>query len=164
MKRCICLFAALVSLFTISGLTLASEATTPGQGSKDEETLWNLERAYWRYVRDSDLPAYSNLWHEDFLGWPSVNAAPVRKDHITDWITAQTGKGLVFKTGDLKPAAIHVTGDVAMVCYWITFKWVDKEGRGAEHTLRITHAWLKTGDDWRIIGGMSMPAPDNPST
>ena len=68
MKRCICLFAALVSLFTISGLTLASEATTPGQGSKDEETLWNLERAYWRYVQDSDLPAYSNLWHEDFLG------------------------------------------------------------------------------------------------
>ena len=163
MKRCICLFAVLVSLLTISGLTLASEATTPGQGSKEEETLWNLERAYWRYVQDNDLPAYSNLWHERFLGWPSVSSTPVHKDHITDWITAQTSKGLVFKTDELKPASIQVTGDAAMVCYWITFKWVDKAGTGQARTLRITHAWLKTGGDWRIIGGMSMPEPNKPS-
>jgi hypothetical protein len=26
--------------------------------------------------------------------------------------------------------------------------------------LRITHAWVKTGKDWRIIGGMSMPEPE----
>ena len=103
------------------------------------------------------MSAYSNLWHKDFLGWPSVSAAPVHKDHITDWITSQTSKGLVFQTGEFKPAAIQVTGDVAMVCYWIIFRWVDKDGKGEARTLRITHAWLKTGNDWRIIGGMSMP-------
>jgi ketosteroid isomerase-like protein len=162
MKRSVCVFAALVGLLTIAKFTLASETINPAQESKDEETLWNLERAYWRYVQDNDLSAYSNLWHKDFLGWPSVNAAPVHKDHITDWITAQTSKGLVFKTGEFKPAAIHVTGDVAMVCYWRTFKWLDKDGSGTAHTLRITHAWLKTGSDWRIIGGMSMPEPETP--
>ena len=140
MKRSTCVFAALVCLLTIAKFTLASETINPAQESKDEETLWNLERAYWRYVQGNDLSAYSNLWHKDFLGWPSVNAAPVHKDHITDWITAQTSKGLVFKTGEFKPAAIHVTGDVAMVCYWITFKWLDKDGSGTAHTLRITHA------------------------
>jgi len=140
MKRSTCVFAALVCLLTIAKFTLASETINPAQESKNEETLWNLERAYWRYVQDNDLSAYSNLWHKDFLGWPSVNAAPVHKDHITDWITAQTSKGLVFKTGEFKPAAIHVTGDVAMVCYWITFKWLDKDGSGTAHTLRITHA------------------------
>ena len=46
-----------------------------------------------------------------------------------------------------------------MVYYWITFKWLDKDGNGAARTLRITHAWLKTGNDWQIIGGMSMPEP-----
>ena len=162
MKRSTCVFAALVCLLTIAKFTLASETINPAQESKDEETLWNLERAYWRYVQGNDLSAYSNLWHKDFLGWPSVNAAPVHKDHITDWITAQTSKGLVFKTGEFKPAAIHVTGDVAMVCYWITFKWLDKDGSGTAHTLRITHAWLRTGSDWRIIGGMSMAEPETP--
>ena len=70
--------------------------------------------------------------------------------------------GLVFKTGEFKPAAIQVTGDVAMACYWITFKWLDKDGNGTVRTLRITHAWLKTGNDWQIIGGMSMPEPNTP--
>jgi ketosteroid isomerase-like protein len=94
------------------------------------------------------------------VGWPSVSAAPVHKDRITDWITSQTSKGLIFKTGEFKPAAIQATGDVAMVFYWITFRWLDKDGNGATSNLRITHAWLKTGNDWHIIGGMSMPEPE----
>ena len=154
------LIAILLGLLTIAGVALASEATNPSQASKDDQTLWNLEHEYWRYVQDNDLAAYTSLWHKDFLGWPSVSTAPVRKDHITNWITAQTSKGLVFKTGEFKPAALQVTGDVAMACYWITFKWLDKDGNGAAQTSRITHAWLKTGDDWRIIGGMSMPEPE----
>jgi ketosteroid isomerase-like protein len=130
--------------------------------STAEQVLWDLEHDYWRYVQDNDLSSYSKLWHERFLGWPSVNAAPVRKDHITDWITAQTSKDLAFKTDELKPASIQVTGDMAIVCYWITFRWLDKAGKGAAQTIRITHAWQKTADGWRIIGGMSMPEP-NPS-
>src|SRR5450631_2523268 len=148
---------ALAVLLALSQFTRASGQTSPAPASKDEETLWNLERAYWRYVEGNDLSAYSNLWHKDFLGWPSVSAAPVRKDHITDWITAQTSKGLVFKAGEVKPAAIQVTGDVAIVCYWSTLRWLDKDEKSEAGTFRITHAWLKTGTDWHIIGGMSMP-------
>lgn len=36
---------------------------------------------------------------------------------------------------------------------------MDKDQTGAEQTLRITHSWTKTGKDWRISGGMSMPEP-----
>src|SRR5439155_4584810 len=103
------------------------------------------------------------IYGKDFLGWPSVSASPVRKDHITDWITSQTAKGLAFKTVEFKPAAIQITGDVAFACYWVTFSWVDKEGSGSPHTFRITHAWLRSGKDWRIIGGMSMPESENPA-
>jgi ketosteroid isomerase-like protein len=159
--RYFCLSAALVGLLTIAKASVASEATSPLQASGDEQTLWNLERAYWRYVEANDLARYSDLWHKDFLGWPAVSSAPVRKDHITDWITSQTGNGLAFKTIEFKPGAIQATGDVAFACYWVTFRWVDKDGSGAPHTLRITHAWLRSGKDWSIIGGMSMPEPEN---
>src|SRR6266705_7202054 len=137
MKRHLFLSAALVGLLTIGEIALASDVAVSSQASKDEQTIWELERAYWRYVQKNDLSAYSGLWHKDFLGWPSVSAAPVHKDHITDWITSQTSKGLAFKTDELKPASIQVTGDVAMVCYWITFRWLDKDGRGAAQTVRI---------------------------
>ncbi len=146
----------LILLLAVLGITAKEQdplTTSP------EQTLWNLEHNYWRYVEDNDLASYSNLWHERFLGWPSVSATPVHKDHITDWINAQTSKGLKFKTDELKPASIQVTGDVAMVCYWITIRWLDKDNKGAPQTVRITHAWQKTANEWRIIGGMSMPEP-----
>jgi ketosteroid isomerase-like protein len=127
------------------------------QASENEQTVWNLEHAYWDYVQDNDLSAYSGLWHKNFLGWPSVSATPVQKGHITDWITSQTSKGLAFKPVEFRPAGIQVTGDVAVTYYWMTYQWLDKEGHGATQTLRITHTWLRNGKNWRITGGMSMP-------
>jgi ketosteroid isomerase-like protein len=152
MIRAVCPWLCLVCL-----LASSSQFARAVEGSGDEKKLWDLERAYWRYVEANDLVSYSDLWHKDFVGWPSVSSAPVHKDHITNWITSQTEKGLTFKTGEFKPAAIQVTGGVAFACYWITFRWTDKEGQGEAHTLRITHAWLRSGGHWRIIGGMSMP-------
>lgn len=147
----------LILSFLIGALALSGGRTMRAQGSADEQALWKLERDYWRYVQENDLAAYSTLWHERFLGWPSVSPVPVHKDHITDWITAQTGKGLKFESVDFKPAAIQVTGDVAVTSYWETFRWVDKNGDGATHGTRIMHTWLRSGKDWQIIGGMSMP-------
>ena len=151
----VCLLA--VASAISSGQTVQSQLSN--QVSSTEQTIWKLEHAYWEYVQQNDLTAYLGLWHKDFLGWPAQNAAPAGKDHITDWITSQTAKGLAVKSVEFKPARIQVTGDLAVVCYWITFKWLDKDGKGDAHTLRITHMWLKDGKDWRIIGGMSMPEP-----
>ena len=135
----------------------ATAQTFAADISADEQTLWHLERAYWQYVEKNDLAAYANLWHQDFLGWPSISPTPVRKDHITDWITSQTSKGLAFRAGGFKPAALKVTGNVAFAAYWINFRWLDKDEKGEAYTLRVTHAWIRTGKTWSIIGGMSMP-------
>ena len=147
----------LVLFFLAGALALSVAATVRAAESADEQALWKLEHDYWRYVQENDLAAYSTLWHERFLGWPSVSPVPVHKDHITDWITSQTSKGLKFESVDFKPAAIQVTGDVAVTSYWETFRWVDKNGDGATRGTRIMHTWLRSGKDWRIIGGMSMP-------
>src|SRR5258706_4338784 len=125
--------------FLLAALLVVSlQGTTQTEASENEQTLWKLEHTYWNYVQENDLPAYLGLWQKDFLGWPSVNAAPVHKDHITDWITAQTSKGLAFKSVEFKPAAIQVDGDVAVTCYLITYKMVDKDSKCATHNLRNT--------------------------
>lgn len=113
----------------------------PSQASDSEQTIWKLEHEYWRLVQANDLPAYRALWHKDFLGWPWVNTEPVRKDHITDWITSNTSKGLTFKSIELKPTGVQVTGDIAVAYYGMTYKWVDKDGKGAATTIRVTHHW-----------------------
>jgi len=152
----------MLSFLGAAFFAVSLHGTTQAQVSEDEQTLWKLEHTYWSYVQDNDLTAYSGLWNKAFVGWPSVNSSPVHKDHITDWITVQASKGLTFKTVEFKPAAIQVTGDIAVTYYWITFKWINKDGDGATHTLRVTHTLLKDGKDWHIIGGMSMPESTNP--
>lgn len=154
-----------IPLFFLLVAVLFVPVPGTSQTSESEQALWKLEHAYWDYVQDNDLPSYLGLWHKDFLGWPSVSASPVRKDHITDWITTQTSKGLTFKKGEFKPAAIQVLHDtMAVTYYWITYKWSDKNGAGATRTVRVTHTWLKDEKGWHIIGGMSMPEAASPQT
>jgi len=144
---------SVMAFLSAGAYSAISVGKTPSQVSDNKQTLWNLEHEYWRSVQENDLPSYRNLWHKDFLGWPSVSPMPICRDHITDWIISQTSKGLTPKVIEFKPAEIQITGDVAVLYYWLTYAWLDKDGKGAPHTLRVTHTWLKDGKDWRIIGG-----------
>ena len=138
---------------------VALTATAFGQNSAhDEAQVWQLEKAYWEYVKANDLEKYHALWHENFAGWPFVSPAPVRKDHITDWITANTSKGMTLQSYSIEQLAIQVTGDIATNYYRINFTWAN--GAGAEvrtDRMRITHMWIRMHDTWQIIGGMSAP-------
>jgi hypothetical protein len=146
---------------TLSLIVLCIFASTgsalPAPASETEKTIWDLEHSYWRYVELNDLAAYRNLWHADFLGWPSVSTVPLHKDRITDWITSQTAAGRSFKLLEFKSAAIQSTDATVVACYWTTYKWTDKAGQGDERRVRVTHTWIQDGKDWQIIGGMSMP-------
>src|SRR5437899_11125064 len=141
-------------------LVLATAAFAQDSG-KQEAKVWNLERAYWKYGKGNELEKYRALWHEDFVGWPFVSSARVRKDHITDWITANTSKGVRLQSYSIEQLAIHVTGDVAIDHYRIKANWATREGVAVRtDAFRITHTWIRTHGNWQIIGGMS--APVNP--
>ena len=126
--------------------------------ANDEAQIWSLEKAYWEYVKGNDLEKYRALWDEDFLGWPFVSSAPVGKDHITDWITANTSKGVKLQSYSIEQLAIQVTGDIAINHYRIKANWATSEGvEVRKDTLRITHTWIRTHGTWQILGGMSAP-------
>ena len=145
-------------LRTIS-LLIALAATAFAQNSEQDETqVWQLEKAYWEYVKANDLENYRALWHENFLGWPFVSATPVRKDHITDWITTNTSKGIKLQAYSIEQLAIQVTGDVAINHYRIKATWANDKGAELRtDALRITHTWIRMNGTWQIIGGMSAP-------
>jgi len=118
-----------------------------------------LESAYWDYVKSVDLDKYRDLWHPDFVGWPSSSSQPARKDHITDWITAYTEKGLRLQWYSLEPAASQATENIVITHYWLTEFWADRDGRGEPTTIRVTHTWIRTAKGWQIVGGMAAPTP-----
>jgi ketosteroid isomerase-like protein len=126
--------------------------------SNDEMQVWNSEKAYWEYVKANDLEKYRTLWHEDFVGWPYISASPVRKNHITDWITANTSKGVKLESYSIEQLAVQVTGDVAINYYRIKANWATNQGvEVRKDALRITHTWIRNHGTWQIVGGMSAP-------
>jgi ketosteroid isomerase-like protein len=137
----------------------SSARARTADSAKEEAQVWNLEKAYWEYVKANDLEKYRALWHDDFVGWPSVSAAPVRKDQITEWITNNTSKGLKLQSYAIEQLAVRVTGDVAIDHYRIKANWAKVEtGEVLQADApRITHTWIRIGNTWQIIGGMSGP-------
>ncbi len=150
-------FGERMLLLAITGLCAALPAAA--QQSANEQAVWKLETAYWSYVKAADLDGYRTLWHQDFVGWPSSSAQPARKDHITDWITASTEKGLRLQWYSIEPAASQATENIVVTHYWVTAFWSDKTGKGEPpETTRITHTWIKASTGWQIVGGMSCPS------
>src|SRR5881394_1047510 len=147
-------------------LFVAVTAAAFAEGSDKEQTqIWNLEKAYWEYVKANDLEKYRALWHENFVGWPFVSSAPVRKDHITDWITANTSKGVKLQSYSIEQLAIQVTGDVAINYYRIKANWATSEtAKARTDALRITHTWISTRGTWQILAGMSAPVNEKVSS
>lgn len=149
-------------LIALTAVTFAAEpiaSSVEDSPGKAEQETWNLENAYWDYVKANDLEKYRALWHDDFVGWPSVSSEPVRKDHITDWITSNTSKGLKLKSYEIERRAIKVTGDIAIDYYRIRANWTKGDTGEAARTdaVRITHTWIRNGNTWQILGGMSAP-------
>jgi ketosteroid isomerase-like protein len=106
-----------------------------GENAASEETqIWNVEKAYWDFVKANDLEKYRAFWHEDFVGWPLFSLAPVRKDHITDWIADNTSKGVKLQSYSIEQLAIHVTGDIAVNI--IESKWTGPTAKGTKQRRR----------------------------
>ena len=145
-----------VSVLTMT--FLLGSALVAADGIGDEEKVWSLEQAYWRFVQGNDLEHYRGLWHPQFLGWPCVSPEPLGKDHITDWISAHTRKAESLKSYNLERLSGQVMGNIATIAYRVQLVWIDKKGTEQPGTLRILHTWLRNaGGTWEIISGMSAP-------
>ena len=138
---------------------VVSACSLYAQQSADEQAVWKQEHAYWKYVQAGDMTDYSSLWNAKFVGWPSSSAEPAHKSQITNWITAYTAKGRHLKSYELKQADSQSHGNIVLTYYWITTDWADKDGHEERQTARITHTWMRVGDGWQIIGGMSCKEP-----
>lgn len=158
MKPFIRAFLAFAALLIVAPSLHPSLAQT----NAAEEEVWKLEEAYWRYVKTLDLQSYRTLWHENFVGWPSVEQAPVEKSKIGNWIQSRTDRGQTLHRYELSRQAVRQFGDDIVVAhYLVMYVWIDKAGKldGDGQWSRITHTWIKVGGEWQIITGMSAVVP-----
>ena len=155
------LLGALVLLIAANNRAVVSAA--PGTNA-DEDKVWQLEHSYWEYVKALDVSGYESLWHDDFVGWPSTEAMPLRKDHIADWLEEDRAKQKMLQCYKLEPAGTTVVDNVAVVHYHLTERWAEKSGKSEPpRTIKVTHTWLRIKDSWQIVGGMAAVVKTEPA-
>ena len=116
------------------------------QQTANEKAAWQGEESYWRYLKAGDKASFMALWSDRFTGWPRMESAPTGKQRIGELVPAITPTD--YK---LTPLSVREYGNQIV----ITFYRVTSTSNAATVTARITHTWMRNGDKWQIIGGMS---------
>lgn len=145
----------LIVILSILCVGMFYNPLTPAQEwSETEQEIWKNEKAYLEFRQKGDLEAMAEMWHENFVGWPSWAEQPVNKEFAVAAIKERLSHAKLVSF-ELKPAAIEVFGNVAINHYFVSGVWQDSEGNEVRTTTRITHTWMKQDGKWKIIGGMS---------
>ena len=147
------ILAAAVPL-TATGSAPAADEASPAASERVAQ-VWQREAEYWRYVAAGDVERYVTLWDERFIGWPCGQPHPLRKANIGDWVRKVRDEHIRVDA-HLTPEGAQDFGDVVVVHYRFTRVDTYPDGRveGQRVERKITHTWMKVGDDWLIIGGM----------
>ena len=119
-----------------------------------EEEIWALEEAYFANLYKADYETALAIVHSQFLGWPGTVPQPIDKDG-----SALFMKQLISKptscTFKIERGGIRVLGEVALTQYIIHVNCSDTSAVAKTQSSRITHTWVKEGDSWKLLGGMS---------
>jgi ketosteroid isomerase-like protein len=97
------------------------------------------------------VQGFLSFVHEEYSGWSNQDALPDSKATMSKYIDHffKTRKVLVQV---IKPVAINIHGDVAIVQYYYTRIVKDLEGKEKNMTGRWTDILLKHKDKWIMIG------------
>ena len=134
-----------ILLFLTVGVLLTAQAFGQEWTTAQKE-VWKMEELYWELWRKGDLDGYMKLFHKDCVSWHYRSEDPFDKASMREFISPRIG----IDVDKLKPLAVKVFGNVAVVHYYARWDMISKYAWG-----RVSHTWLKQDGKWQIIAGTS---------
>ncbi|MBD3873085.1 MAG: nuclear transport factor 2 family protein [Acidobacteria bacterium] len=144
---------ACAALLLVTPLLLRAQVID-SEWSEAEQEIWALEERYMTAFKDGDVAGLKAFLHADFLGWPSHSSEPLAKAPALASVPALQ-ESLAIRTVEVRPRAIHLRGEFALVHYLVVLEIEEEDGGMAATSYRITHTWVEEDGRWRILGGMS---------
>lgn len=118
-----------------------------------EEMIWASESAYFTRLYKADYEGVLLLTDSLFFAWPGAAAKPLGREESARFMKKMIPKPTSCKV-TIERQGIRVTGGVALTQLLVHVSCPESQGTSAK-TTRITHTWVKRGNVWRLLGGMS---------
>jgi hypothetical protein len=152
------IFVALTALLALAMML----ATTPVLGqewSAAQKEVWKTVETMWELYGKGDVEGELAYADDELSLWLQDAPLPVNKASFRKWATygAKVEQTVIY---ELKPVAILVFPECALVHYYISGVW--KSGpleKGQFGTTRITDVYRNKGGKWVWIGGHNTDVP-----
>ena len=141
----------------IAFIALASSnvsCSSPQTNKNAEQEIWELEEIYSANQMDANHAGILSIYHKDFIGWPDTEPKPARKSDMPEYLRRTNPKPTSGES-EIERNGIQVVNDVAIDHCTSHLSYVNDEGEVIKQSVRVTHTWLREGDQWKILGGMS---------
>jgi ketosteroid isomerase-like protein len=136
-------------------LVLTTVMTVAGLQAQDwsaaQKEVWKNVEAYWALDAARNLDGFMSYFHDNYIGWELSQPLPSGKATARKFIehSYKTSTTVVY---DIKPVAINIFGNVAIVDYYYTTISKDSAGKEQERSGRWADILMKQGDKWVLIG------------
>jgi ketosteroid isomerase-like protein len=135
----------------LSFILLLSPPLSAQEWSSEQKEVWKNVETYWGMWASRDLEGFMSYIHNDYSGWFHGSHLPSGKDASRKWIAHSFSKSKVL-VHDIRPLAIKIHGNVAIVHYVYADISQDSEGKEKMEQGRWTDILMKQGDRWVLIG------------
>lgn len=149
----------LVALNVICLILFSSPPLLAQEWSKAQKEVWKNVETYNELLAKGDVDGFLSYFHDDYSGWTYDDALPSCKATAQKWISYFVPKTEVM-VYDIKPAAIKIHGDIAIVHYFYSRAYKNIEGNVKYAQGRWTDILMKQGDKWVLIGDHGGPTSE----
>lgn len=133
----------------------------------DKEKVWEKEVAIFEGRANGDLSFYVDAADEAYMAWPFGLPEPIVYETFKE--QAAAGAALKGEQLELTEKGVSIQGDTA-VSYFRTHRTRLGEAFGSDAERDVDqyfdniHVWIRDGDDWKIIGGLSRLLAEPPES
>jgi len=134
----------LIILFPITVMAFFESSAFGQEWTAIQKEIWGLEEARWKALTQRDLEGFVKDHHEDGAFWPYWSEEPLNRAKFKEFLAP-----IEFYSAELKPYAIKVFGNVAIVQYTCKYSTM-----GGNVYSRFTEIRMKEDGVWKVIGKM----------
>jgi ketosteroid isomerase-like protein len=145
-SRSIFIILAVLSVFILVFVPLQAQ-----EWSAAQKEVWKNVEAYWDLFAQGNLEGFLSYMHADYRGWSNSSALPEDKASSRKWLEYSM-KNMKTAVYEIKPVAIQIFGNVAIVHYYYSEIMKNAEGKEESNNGRWTDVLMKQDTKWVMIG------------